>query len=671
MKKPEPMDEGRFQAVVSRRVESAIAYAEQLATDREKATKYARGDISDDLATIPGRSSVVSMDLRDTAMEILPSLMRMYFGQGDPVEFEPKGQEDEEGARQATDYANYIFTKRNNGFMVCWAAFSDALYRRSGPVKVWWDSSESMSAQRYENIDPETFQMMAAAAEESGEQIIDPEADEQGNVSFTLQTVKKDEGMRVEAMPPEELIYTPNAKDLERPLLIGQHTRKTVGELVALGYDYEEMLELSDEGDEFDIEDQARRQEDAGDDGDDDPTAREVTYVEAYTLIDKDGDGIPELRKVCCVGENYKVAKDEIVSDHPFANYVPYPEPHTAEGQSLFDVLKDLVLIRSQLLRLGLDGLGSVITPRQAYRRGAVDLKQLQDARVGGLVGCQDPMSDIVPIQTDKSAPQMAMQAYEQMGAVRQQRTGQNPASAGLTPDILQNTTRIAANEVVQRAQAHVELIARMFGQAHKRMFKLILQGVTHYQNKTDTIRLRGKWVPMDPRTWNPDMDVSTNVGLGNGNVEERMMAAQTVLQIQQAIMQAAGPENPWVNAEKIRKTLFDLVSVTGRPPESYFLSADEYQQMQQAKAQQPQQPPEKDPLVQAEEVKAQAKLQSDARQQDIHRDIESDKMILGAMKEAIANGWTPQQALEWGQILSQVIGAPRVDAGTQMQGAQ
>lgn len=671
MKKPEPMDEGRFQAVITRRVENAIAYADQLATDREKATKYARGDISADLPTITGRSSVVSMDLRDTAMEILPSLMRMYFGQGKPVEFTPVSQEDEEAAKQATDYAEHIFTKRNNGFMVCWNAFSDALYRRSGPVKVWWDSSESMTAERYENIDQETFALMAQAAQESGEQIVDAQADEQGRISFVLQTVKKHEGMRVEAMPPEELIYTPNAKDLERPLLIGQKTRKTVGDLVALGYDFEEMLELSDESDEFDIEDQARRDNDEGDDGDDDPTAREVVYVEAYTLIDKDGDGIPELRKVCCVGENYKVKKDEIVSDHPFANYVPYPEPHTAEGQSLFDVLRDLVLIRSQLLRLGLDGLASVITPRQAYRRGAVDLKQLVDARVGGLVGCNDPMSDIVPMQTDKAAPQMAMQAYEQMGAVRQARTGQNPASAGLSPDILQNTTRIAANEVVQRAQAHVELIARMFGQAHKRVFKLILAGVTHYQDKEDVVRLRGKWVPMDPRTWNPDMDVEINVGLGNGNVEERAMAVQTVLQIQQTILQDAGPQNPWTNAEKIRKSLFDLVEISGRPPESYFLTAEEWQQVQQQQAQQPPQPPEENPLVQAEKVKAQAELQKSANEQAVRRDIESDKMILGAMKDAIAAGWTPEQALQWGQVLSQVIGAPRTDAGTQTQGVQ
>jgi hypothetical protein len=329
------------------------------------------------------------------------------------------------------------------------------------------------------------------------------------------------------------------------------------------------------------------------------------------------------------------------------------------------------VLIRSQLLRLGLDGLANVITPRQAYRKGAVDLKQLVDARVGGLVGCQDPSSDIVPLQTDKAAPQMAMQAYDQMGGVRTARTGQQPGSAGLTPDVLQSTTRIQANDVVQRAQAAVELIARMLAEGHRRVFKLLLAGITQYQDKAETIRLRGKWVPMDPARWNPDMDVSPNVGLGNGNVEEQAMAAQTLLQVQQAIMEKAGPVNPWTNAEKIRKTLFDLAEVSGRTPESYFLTAEEWAQAQAQQAQQPPKPPEDNPLVAAEKVKAEVKRESDAREAAMRRDIESDKMILGAIERAIDKGASPQDALQWGQILSQVIGAPRTDAGTQMQGAQ
>jgi len=657
-----------FQRVVRARIEDAIAHAAELGTEREKALRYYKGDVSQDLPTIEGRSRVVSMDVRDTVMEIMPSLMRIFFGQGKSVEFQPTGIEDEAAASQATDYCHYLFTKKNNGWGVTWDAFLNALRSRSGPVKVWWDKSKRVEVARYENVDANEFALHVEQAQAKGAEIVDAAPGEtEGTVSFTVRQIKTNEGMRVEAMPPEELIYSPNATNLERPLLIGQHTSKTVGELVAMGYDKEECLALAAEPDES-VEDEARRYE-IGSDEDDggDPLAKEVEYVEAYTLYDLDGDDIPEYVKVCCLGPAHKVKSQEPVSDHPFANYVPFPEPHTPEGQSYFDLLRDLQLIRSQLLRLGLDGLSSVITPRMAYRP-TVDLKALMDARPGGLVRVQNP-DDITPLQTDKAAPQLAMQAYEQIGGIRQARTGQNAASAGLSPDILQNTTRIEANAVVQRAQSAVELLVRMFAECHRRVFKLLLKGATQYQNKEEVIRLRGQWVPMDPRSWNPDMDVTANVGLGNGNTEERVMAAQMGVQVLQQIMTQAGPVNPWTDAEKVRNALSDLFEANGKNPERYLLTAEAWQQIQQQQAQQPKEPPPPDPIVQAAEIEARGKLEADRYKTDRDHDFKRDQLIVEAVKEAIAQGATPDLALQWGQVISQMISAPRADAGTQMQG--
>ena len=67
-----------------------------------------------------GRSQVVSMDVRDTVQAIMPSIMRVFFGSSNVVEYAPNGPEDVANAEQATDYVNYCLTRDNNLFMVCY-----------------------------------------------------------------------------------------------------------------------------------------------------------------------------------------------------------------------------------------------------------------------------------------------------------------------------------------------------------------------------------------------------------------------------------------------------------------------------------------------------------------------------------------------------------------------
>lgn len=609
-----PMDDATFQNVVKSRVADAIAYVDgDLGKDRARATEFYQGDISSVLPDVKGRSKVVSRDIRDSALAIMPSLVRIFLGNEKAVEFEPVGPEDEEAAKQATDYANFIIRKDNRGFRTILDAMKDALIRKTGIIKVWWDDSSKVTAERFERVDDMTYmahQMLPNV------EITDHEQDEQGH-SYSLKYTKKEGKCRIEALPPEELIISRDARSFDKPPLIGHRKMMRVGELVAQGYDFDEMVDLASAGEiEFGEDAQARNPYGIGGEEDTDPAMREVLYVEAYVQIDADGDGILETRKVCCIGDAHKVYKQEIVDDHPFADFCPEPEPHTAIGLSLADCLEDIQIIRSQLLRLGLDGLASVVTPRLLVGQG-VDLKAVLNNQIGAVipVQSQNPAALVVPLMTDKMAPQAAMEAYRVMGELRQERTGQNQASMGLEADALQSTSRIAANHLVQQAQGRVEMIARIFAETGmRRLFTLILRLITKYQDKERVIRLRNRWVPMDPRNWNPDMDVSINVGLGTGNSEERAVFLETILQKQQGILQQTGLMNPWVDEEGVRNALEDFCEVGGRMPDRYFLSSDRWQQKLQQMAQQPPEPPKPTPeemLAQIEAQKSQADIQN------------------------------------------------------------
>lgn len=658
---PKPLTDDELQAACFVRIEDALAFCSgEVGDDREKSTRYYRGDISQDLADIPGRSRVVSRDVRDVVLDIMPSLLRVFFAREKAVEFMPRGPEDEAYSQQATDYANFILSSDNNGFRIFHSVFKDALVRRTGVVKVWWENVTRIQADRFEGIDPQTFAMFAAEADASPAEveITDVEQAEDGKLSFVVTRKRNDGRVKVAAVPPEQFVIARDAVDDERPSLIGHHCEMTVSDLVAMGYDFDEMVDLAGEGEDTDFtgEEDARRfsSDVFADTGFSDPAMRKVEYGEYYILIDADGDGIAEMRKVCTAGPAHKIIMQEMVSDHPFATFCPEPEPHTFFGLSLADCLEDIQLIRSQLLRLALDGLGSVLTPRMGYIEGMVNMRQLQDARPGGLVGVKRADA-LFPLPTDKAAPQAAMEAFRLMGEIRQDRTGQNQASMGLSADALQSVSRIATNELVQKAQARAEMIVRFFADGMQRVYRLILSLITRFQDQDRIIRLRGKFVPMDPRMWNPDMDVHINVALGNGNPEERAMFLQSFLGVQQQIMQSL-PDNPWVGPEEVRNALEDLVEASGRLPDRYVISAEKWQQMQQMKAQQPPKPPKPDPAellaqVEAQKIQKDMALSERKQQFDMQRELlqddrERDKLDADIILQAAKLGIPPETTL-------------------------
>ncbi|KKK74917.1 hypothetical protein LCGC14_2878940, partial [marine sediment metagenome] len=100
-------------------------------------------------------------------------------------------------------------------------------------------------------------------------------------------------------------------------------------------------------------------------------------------------------------------------------------------------------------------------------------------------------------------------------------------------------------SKITQAANKRQQLIGRIFAETGvKVLMRKILHLVISHQDKPRTIRLRNDWVPMDPRTWNAEMDVSIDVGLGFGTQESKMFAMQRLMEIQERIGAAQGGLN-------------------------------------------------------------------------------------------------------------------------------
>jgi hypothetical protein len=172
----------------------------------------------------------------------------------------------------------------------------------------------------------------------------------------------------------------------------------------------------------------------------------------------------------------------------------------------------------------------------------------------------------------------------------------------------LQNVTAAAIAALTQASQGKIELIARVFAETGvKDLFKGLLHLLCKYQDKAVILRMRGQYVQYDPREWSNQYDVSVNVGLGTGNIEQKMAMLSMVLSKQEQMLQMLGPNNPLVSLSQYRATLGKLVEAAGFADSAEFFKPVT-QEVDQALAQPQQQGP--DPAVQMMMAQAQADIE-------------------------------------------------------------
>lgn len=582
---PNQMGEDELQGIVGKEIDDAIDFIDNwISPQRATATQYYRGEPFGNEED--GRSQVVSMDVRDTVQAIMPSLMRIFHGSDQTVEYVPQGPEDVAAAKQATDYANYIINRDNNGFLEMHSAFMDALVRKVGILKVYWDDQTKYETVSYSGLDDASLAALMSdpaveveivASEPMGEPMQDPLTGEDMPVPM-MHAVRAtythpDGRVKLEAVPPEEFLISRESKSVEQADYVAHRRIVTVSELVAMGYDYDEVSELGASYDDMDtnVERYTRNKALTNEMNErHDPAMKKVLYVENYIKVDYDGDGIAELRKVCTAGDGNKILMNEPCDMAPFATLCPDPEPHDFFGMSVADTVMDVQRIKSSIMRNTLDSLSMSIHPRVAVVEGMVNIDDVMSTEVGAIIR-QRAAGQVQPMAMP-FVGQAAFPVLQYMDEVKEARTGISKASAGLDAGALQSSTATAVAATVSAAQQHIEMIARIFAETGvKRMYELVLHLVTTHQDRERMIRLNNNFVPIDPRVWNSDMDVTVNVALGRGSDTERMLMLRQIAEMQKDAMQTMGPVNPLTDMQKLSNTLKSMTEIAGFKDTSQF----------------------------------------------------------------------------------------------------
>ncbi len=587
------MTDSELKSILAAEIADSLAHlGGELSEQRRKALRYYLGEPFGNEQE--GRSKVVSTDVADVVEWILPSLLKIFTAGDEVVRFEPTGPEDEEVAKQATEYVNWIFSRDNAGFLNLYMLFKDALLQKNGIAKVWWEEGETAARESYLRKSFEEMQLILADPEV--EPLAHSEYQDSGVImgpnglpieaavtyhDLVVKRRRKSGAVRIMTVPPEEFLIGRRARSIEEAPFVAHRLRKTVSELIEMGYDPDLVDRLP--GSEDDDPTGERRERFALEDDHDRAAAdgpnramREIWLTECYIKCDWDGDGIAERRKVTVAGSGPEILDNEPWDGPlPFVSLTPIPMPHRFFGLSVADLVMDLQLIKSSILRQILDNLYLSNNGRHIIS-DQVNLDDLLTARPGGIVrlknGALPGQGHILPLDT----PLVAAQAFpmlEYIDGVRENRTGVTRYMQGLDADTL-NKTASGINQIMTAAQQRVELIARVFAETGvKDLFRKILELVNRHQSAPRIIRLRNRWVPMDPREWNTQMDVSISVGLGTGNKDQTLMHLRNLLEIQvQAIRMQGGVDGPLVRLENVYNTLAKLVENAGlKSADAYF----------------------------------------------------------------------------------------------------
>ena len=656
-----PKSRREVEGIVQDAIANAVDFVEsEISQDRIKAQRYYDGEV--DLGYEDGRSKVVATKVRDTIRSVKPSLMRIFLSTAKPVDFVPRGPEDVAMAEQATEFMHHEFT-RLNGYRVINDAFQDALVKKQGIVKAYWMTYPEAEIYTFTDLNDDELAYLTdddevSVLEQTTEMSIS--MDEMGmeieTPSHSIKISRQQERgeLCIESVPPEEFFVNRDARNLKDAYLVAHRTEMRAGDLIAMGYDPEVVLDLNsfDNGSEMteaEVHERRGYDLDTSDEDEQDPSMKNVTVTEAYMRIDADGTGIPVLHKITCGGTSYEMLDFEPCDELPFAKFEIDPEPHTFYGRSLAEIVMDDQDAATSILRSILDNVAMTNNPRLAVIEGAANIDDVLNNEIGAIVR----MRQAGAVQ-DLSVPFTAGQTLgtlTYLDGLVESKTGVSRASMGLDPDAMQSTTKAAVQATVQAAAGQVEVMVRNLADGMRDLFGIMLRLSHKNVDEEQMMRMNGTFVPVDPRVWDSSMDVSINVGLGTGREEEKAMALSQALQMQTMVYQTYGPMNGLVSMTNIRNTLADQLAVAGiRNADRYFapiteeIEAQMLQQQQEAQAQQGEAADPNAAFLQAEQMKAQAKMQSDmaklqldtqkaAAEDDLKRDQMAQDLLVDAAK--------------------------------------
>jgi hypothetical protein len=182
----------------------------------------------------------------------MPGLMRVFTSTDDVAEFTPGAPGEEQWAKEASAYVPHVFMRQNDGFRILYWMIKDALMYRLGAVTVDLEDYSEKRRVPVHGLPQDAIDLVVAqAAEEGAELAMELEQDPAPSVvdrvtglplppsaptfSGIIAITHKRKRVVADNIAPEDILFTPTARDQDKASFLGFRKRVTASDLVEMG----------------------------------------------------------------------------------------------------------------------------------------------------------------------------------------------------------------------------------------------------------------------------------------------------------------------------------------------------------------------------------------------------------------------------------------------------
>jgi len=536
-----------------------------------------------------GVSRIVSSDTVEAIEGYTAILSELMFNNNKIARFIPLGinPKDYSDARTASDLVNYCVFKQNDGWQIMNTWIKSALLWKNSIIE--WEYIEDFDYvfEEYEEISQANLDLLLSNPDMEivgtlsydQEMVTNPETGkaEYQTIYKNVRLKKTQDKSRVKLtnIPPESFRITRDADSLDQAAFVGIQFTTTRSDIRKEYPDIADTIDWDSVGDGSAdwatkyTEEEAARKDIVGEEywsGNSSElfpleANQEVTIIKCWLRVDRDGDGIAELKKFMIAGS--MILSEEDVDRVYLASLCPFEIPHEFHGLSMSDMTRPSTLATTAILRGFVENTYLTNYSPKLADPNVVDFSALQNMKPKQIIATNGNPMNAVSALTPDTISSGTVPLLEYLQKHKEQATGLSKAAQGLNDTLyVSGNSEQKVQQVQSAAQVRIQYIARRFAETG---IKRLIDGVYHCMRKS----LRGKsykyldsnnfFKTIDVATLPDNMMVIADVDVGEHSNRNTIQKMQVIgSQIFPALQQAGagGVVNPEAAARIAAKTI-------------------------------------------------------------------------------------------------------------------
>ena len=450
-----------------------------------------------------GVSSIVDTSTTETVEAFSAILSDLFLNNQRLARFVPYNDSPGayKNAKDASLLVNYCLFKQNNGWEILESWMKCALLWKNGIIR--WDYVEDYEYifEEYEKItQPRLDEILSEDdVEIVGDLQFENDIDTQGEselvyVDVRLRRKINKSKVKLELIPPESFRISREASSIENAEFVGLQSTYTRSEMRKMWPEMSESLSEDDwnalgsenwNGTSRYSEDIAARKLVTGQEYWQGSTSidltpleanREVTVTECWLRVDRDGDGIAELKRFIIAGTH--VLLEEDVDMIPLASLSPINIPFEFYGLSIADFTRSSTLASTAILRGFVENTYLTNYSPKLADPNVVDFSALQNMKPKQIIPTNGNPAGAVSAMVPEAMSTGTVPLLEHLQMIKEQATGMSKAAQGLNDTLYVSGNSEQKLAAVQSAsQKRIQQIARRFAETG---FKRLCLGVYH-----------------------------------------------------------------------------------------------------------------------------------------------------------------------------------------------